>query len=517
MRAAGRRAAAAALVGLVAVVVVACSPPDSSKAADGAAAGFDEEVVTGELVEGDAFFDSGELVDEYPLEGVPGQLVRLRLSSQEFDTYLILVDPDGRQLENDDDDVGDSSIETRLAVPGPHRVLVTSYEPGETGRYALAVGFGDVQPLPEVLAIDLGSELDGRLESGDELLPGGELGDRYTFLAEAGTPVEVEMSSGEIDTFLGLTFPDGTVLTNDDDWEETSRSRLELTLPLTGAYELVATSYAAGEEGAYRLKVERSVAAVAPPLRGVAHRTLALLVGIGDYGGRISNLDNTADDARNLERVLVERVGVAPADAVLLVDGAATVERFRESLTDLADRMTPADQIVVFYSGHGGRLRRDSFQAADPDAVDETLSLYDADLTDDELASLLDAVPGRVLLILDSCYSGGFAKDVISAPGRMGLFSSEEDVTSQVAEKFRAGGFLAAFLVEALEGEWADDGDGLLTALELSHYLHERYRTDVKGSGPDDVVLTDSRLLGYQRLVVDRGSISPIEVMFRLR
>ncbi|NIR99882.1 MAG: hypothetical protein GWN99_02225, partial [Gemmatimonadetes bacterium] len=60
-------------------------------------------------------------------------------------------------------------------------------------------------------------------------------------------------------------------------------------------------------------------------------------------------------------------------------------------------------------------------------------------------------------VVLDACFSGGFAKDVISAPGRMGLFSSEEDVTSSVAAKFRAGGYLAVFLADAV-------GDGLADA-----------------------------------------------------
>ena len=498
-------------------LVLACSPPVTEKVSDDFQPVLDEEVTTGELADGDDVLQSGELVDEYPLEGEVGRYVRLRLSSRQFDTYLILVDPEGRQLENDDDEVGDSSIETRLESPGEHRILVTSFEPGETGRYSLSIGLGDVQPLPEVQEIELGSRFDGRLEDGDEVLAAGELADRFTFLAEAGTSVEVEMTSEEVDTYLALAFPDGTVLTNDDDWEKASSSRLELTLPQSGVYELVATTYGVGEVGAYRLVLERSAEAVAPPVRGAAERNLALLVGIGDYGGRLPGLEHTADDARKLERVLVDRIGVAPDDAVLLVDGEATVERFRESLAGLAERMTSGDQVIIFYSGHGGRSPRATFQRADPDSVDETLSLFDGEVSDDELASMLDAVPGRVLLILDSCFSGGFAKDVISVPGRMGLFSSEEDVTSQVAAKFRAGGFLAAFFVEALEEEKADDGDGYLTALELSHYLHERYRTDVKGTGPDDYVLTDDRLLGYQRLVVDRGSVSPIDVMFRLR
>jgi len=98
----------------------------------------------------------------------------------------------------------------------------------------------------------------------------------------------------------------------------------------------------------------------------------------------------------------------------------------------------------------------------------------------------------------------------------MGLFSSEEDVTSQVAAKFRAGGFLAVFLADAIGGGHADDGDGELTALEISQYLYERYRSDVKSTGAGDYVRTGGPRLGYQHLVVDRGSISPYHPLFRL-
>ena len=117
-------------------LVLACSPPVTEKVSDDFQPVLDEEVTTGELADGDDVLQSGELVDEYPLEGEVGRYVRLRLSSRQFDTYLILVDPEGRQLENDDDEVGDSSIETRLESPGEHRILVTSFEPGETGRYS---------------------------------------------------------------------------------------------------------------------------------------------------------------------------------------------------------------------------------------------------------------------------------------------------------------------------------------------------------------------------------------------
>lgn len=441
-----------------------------------------DRVETGALESGDDTLDGGEWVDVHDIEAEAGQKLELRLTSDDFDTYLVLLGPEDELIENDDDGLGGSSLRVQIVHPGVYRVLVTSYEPGEEGDYRLEWSLGEVEPLPEVPVLSLGSRVEGRLEEEDGWKWTGEPSDAYLFEGEAGTPVSLTLRSQEIDTYLELTFPDGTSLTNDDDWEHHDRSRIELTLPQTGTYGIWASAYGEGQTGAYTLSLQRSRQA-APPLRGAPARTFALLVGISDYGGRTTDLERTADDARKLRRGLIDRAGVAADDAVLLVDADATRDRFAAHLAALTARMTPTDQLVIFFSGHGNRVRRQAFQPADPDAVDETLTFYDGDLTDDALAELLTDVPGRLLLVFDSCFSGGFAKDVISRPGRMGVFSSEEDVTSSVAEKFEAGGYLAAFIVRALTDEWADDGDRRLTTLELSHYLHERYRVGGQGRG----------------------------------
>jgi len=215
----------------------------------------------------------------------------------------------------------------------------------------------------------------------------------------------------------------------------------------------------------------------------------------------------------------------------VLTDADATADTLHRSMIELGGRMGPDDRFVFFFSGHGVRVpRKGEFQSADPDGQDETLAMYDDMITDDTFASWLDEIPGTALIVLDACFSGGFAKDIISKPGRMGLFSSHEDVTSAVAAKFRAGGYLARFMADAIGDRLADDGDGELTALELSQYIYDRYRTDVKVMTDDppapvvavasdkaapqmDYVLT-SRNLGYQQLVVDRGGVNPYEVLF---
>ncbi|MDP7112523.1 MAG: hypothetical protein QGH45_11190, partial [Myxococcota bacterium] len=99
------------------------------------------------------------------------------------------------------------------------------------------------------------------------------------------------------------------------------------------------------------------------------------------------------------------------------------------------------------------------------------------------------------------------------------MFSSEEDVSSGVAAKFRAGGYLARFVSDAIGDGLADDGDGGLTALELCQYVHERYRADVKSSGTGGVsgFVMMGREHGFQHLVVDRGSVGPYQVLFEVK
>ena len=208
------------------------------------------------------------------------------------------------------------------------------------------------------------------------------------------------------------------------------------------------------------------------------------------------------------------------SDAVILTDNEATIGNLYSAVRDFSGRMGPNDMFVLFYSGHGDRLpRAGGYVTTDPDAMDETIELYDGPMTDDEMNRMFENVGAGVsLVVLDACFSGGFAKDVISAPGRMGLFSSEEDVTSSVAAKFRAGGYLAVFLADGVGDGLADaDRDGGVSAIELSQYLHERYRADVKSSNPGDYVRTGGPQLGHQHLVVDRGSIGPYDVLFQVQ
>ncbi len=136
--------------------------------------------------------------------------------------------------------------------------------------------------------------------------------------------------------------------------------------------------------------------------------------------------------------------------------------------------------------------------------------MIDGPLTDTEIATALDQVhAGTIILAIDACYSGGFADDFVRQPGRIGLFSSDEDVLSETAEPRRAGGYLSWYLRAGVLGH-ADDKphDGVLYAGELTDFLSERFIQDHR------LMNSEGDLDPLQRLVVRRGSVSWSDVLW---
>jgi hypothetical protein len=496
------------------------------------------EVIRGELAEGDTVLSSEEFIDFHTIDGRPGQVLRADLQSDEFDTYLIIRTPTGEQFDNDDFEgsTARSFLEIPMTEAGSYVVAVTSYAPHETGHYALQIetvtGSGGATTTPETQGsarLTVGQPASGTLAEGDEALSTGQYGDLYTLDVAAGQSVQIDMTSDDFDTYLRVMLPSGEMLENDDFESRLDMSRIDLTAPTPGRLRIVATSYRPEATGDYQLLVT-ATAGSAPPAGVAGRQVRGVFVGISDYGGRISNLHYTAEDAEVAQTAL-QRAGMT--DSVLLQDDRATRAGVIQAVEAMAAQCQPGDLFVFFYSGHGGQSavpveRRvdgtsgNRYEQDDPDNIEETVCFYDQEMVDNDFADMLSVIDDgvTVLVVLDSCFSGGFAKDVVSRPGYIGLFSSPEDVVSMVAVKFEAGGYLAHFFASGVGEQLADDRpeDGSITALELCHYIGEQYREHVcdpeTKNTPSYVDISTSRDLGYQQFVSDRGGINPHTVLF---
>jgi hypothetical protein len=474
----------------------------------------------GTLHAGDQQLRTGEFVDVYRFLGQRGQHVIIDMTSEAFHPYIILRPPSAPQSENDANAGRSAEIDTVLSEDGEYVIGATTHTPGENGAYRISLNTTDEggavavsetphggnasgPPLP------LGRPTQGNLRDGDTTLSSGQYADTWTFSGRRGQSISFDLTSTAIDPFLIVASPSGQQRTNDDIDDNNRNSRVTWRLPEDGAYQVTASSYDAHETGAYTL---RAAIDNAPPAaqRGGAGRVHAVIVGISDYPGDDHDLSYTADDARHMEAALRQE-GVLTGDSVVLTDAQATVANVRAAFQRVAASAGPDDMFLFFYSGHGDQGDEGS-ASTQADRRMESIVLYDDEVNSATVSQWLQGVHARLgVIALDSCFSGGF-RTVISRPGLMGLFSSEEDLTSGVAVKFQAGGYLSHFLITAMQGEADDDGDHVITAGELSDYLWRKFASEVD----NEESWTINHQRSYQRLVVDRGGVKVDDVVIAL-
>ncbi len=445
---------------------------------------------------------------DYVLEARAGQRVQIALTSDDFDTVLRITGPDGFVLENDDGPDGtlDSLIRALLPAAGQYRVSVTSFDDTGSGEYRLAT-LDPANPLPEgtqARGITIGQRVSGLLAQSDARRMAGQNVDYYRFNGQQGQRITLDMESARLDTVLTVYLPDGQIEENDDrQGPQDSNSRLSLSLPMDGTYIIAASSYAQGEIGEYALTLAQAAPDVRTvrPASGTA-RVFALSVGVAHYE-RISPLNRTDEDARRISHALRDAGVLAPA-SVTLINAEATHDNFRNALAHLAGQVGPDDTLLIFFSGHGEKVENTSTER---DGSAETIELFDAPLFDHELARMMDGVTARTLLVIDACFAGGFDQVIDQADNRMGIFSSDADTLSLVAQGEKSGGYISHIFRRALEGEADANGDGAMEAGELSEFMRREFYTMVLAEplSTEAEDFRDHQVPGFQHIIVDRG------------
>jgi S1-C subfamily serine protease len=79
---------------------------------------------------------------EHTFQGTAGQRVTISLESREFDSYLILIDPDGKKIGENDDasaDTLNAGLSVTLPTTGTYRVIANTYDSTGRGQYTLSV------------------------------------------------------------------------------------------------------------------------------------------------------------------------------------------------------------------------------------------------------------------------------------------------------------------------------------------------------------------------------------------
>lgn len=147
--------------------------------------------------------------------------------------------------------------------------------------------------------------------------------------------------------------------------------------------------------------------ATSAPISTPANR-YALVIGVQDYPGTSNDLSYPDDDANDMAVILAAQGWTV---SYTLVNSVATYAAIK---TDIAALSTDTGAtILVYYSGHGSINDSTSTPYIIPyDGLTTSGTGYDLTkwITPATLTGWLGAVPAKNrLLILDSCYSGGFS------------------------------------------------------------------------------------------------------------
>lgn len=231
-----------------------------------------------------------------------------------------------------------------------------------------------------------------------------------------------------------------------------------------------------------------------------------VIVGVADYPGG-GGLAFTDDDAREIKDALLRYGNWEEANIQLLLDSAATKSGIQAAIAQIG-AVADADDVVLFFFSGDGTTGSDVVPLDETDGVDEYICSYGSTFSqyirDDELSQWLGGLPTtNVVVIIDTCFSGGQievpGRTVKSLPGTpSGLVQQGDGFTADLTQRiaphdmddnagcvvmtaadadelsyefyFLQNGLFSFFVIRGLERYWDRNGDGELSAEELSVY-----------------------------------------------
>ncbi len=233
---------------------------------------------------------------------------------------------------------------------------------------------------------------------------------------------------------------------------------------------------------------------------------LALLIGVSEYGAGIPALPECVVDVDAMQRVLVhpEMGGFAAADITVLRDPQR--QEMVDAIHQLFNNRNKDDLLLFYFSGHGmmdedeyklhfansGTYNNENSRVYAPSAV-EAAYIHQR---------LTYSKSKRLVLILDCCYSGAFAKEMtkgdntinlenyLGGKGRAILTSSsasERSLGAKVTTEHGNSGLsiYTRYLVEGIETGAADlDDDGFIGVEELHEYASKRVQEAAPAMNP---------------------------------
>lgn len=198
-------------------------------------------------------------------------------------------------------------------------------------------------------------------------------------------------------------------------------------------------------------------------------RTYLVAVGIADYPGTESDLNLTANDAREVVEVYKNNQSLTH---VLLTNSEATVDRIDRAITQVFAQAKKDDIVIFFFSGHG---------------YNGGFCAYDGNITYKRVRQAMSKSKcANKMMFIDACHSGGIRHessnnnqnnnnhhdngDLRSANVMILLSSRTTEVSYERADM--KCGYFTTYLTRALRGEADKNADNIVTARELFEFVN---------------------------------------------
>lgn len=234
-----------------------------------------------------------------------------------------------------------------------------------------------------------------------------------------------------------------------------------------------------------------------------------LAVGVGRYKNKqVNPLIFPAKDAGDFVAAWKKQAGGLYRDVQVrtLADDAATANGVRDGMDWLEKNVTARDVAIVYFSGHGANDRNQVYHFLthdfDPERWRSTA------IPHSDIRSLLQNLPGKVFLFLDTCVSGnalggaaralpdltGLINELTSAESGVVLFAASARFQSALESPEWGNGAFTKAVVEALSARSGDSlsadakdalsliaSSGKVTLSRLDAYLAERVKQLTSG------------------------------------
>ncbi len=149
------------------------------------------------------------------------------------------------------------------------------------------------------------------------------------------------------------------------------------------------------------------------------YRRYAVCIGINDFADEnIRDLKCGRPDAERMAEEL-RRSGQVD-DVVLLLDGQASRAACEKAIFyDLPRKTRPGDEVLIYWSGHGGRLRDNAGTMHEYLVPQDAVSGQPHTMVLEEVfARWIRELDGRLVgIVLDACFSGGVVKEAKGMDG----------------------------------------------------------------------------------------------------